>query len=165
MHIMNNGFEKQILVVDDDAQIRALLTVLLEDEGYQVLTAADGEAALLSALTDQPDLILLDIRMPKMDGIQAYTQLQLNPVTRGIPVIFLTASHSKERLEEALDMGANDVLGKPINAIELTVRIRAMLHTRNISNEAERLGEYIRTMDGLRAQATMSSPRDLALTT
>jgi len=162
---MKNAFGKQILVVDDDAQVRALLTVLLEDEGYQVQVAVDGEEALLLTMIEVPDLILLDTRMPKMDGIEAYTQLQANAVTRGIPVIFLTGSHSKERLDEVLDLGANDILGKPINAVELTVRIRAMLHTRNIPDATERLGEYIKTMDGLRAQAALSAPRDLIVTT
>jgi len=153
---MSALLRERILVVDDDANIRALLTVLLENEGYQVLTAADGEASIVTATTEQPDLILLDIRMPKMDGLQACDKLRANPATHAIPVIFLTAFNSHDRLEQAIEMGADDFLAKPIDAVELRIRIRAMLQTRSIPGEMERLGEYIKTVKALRAQATES---------
>ena len=153
---MSAGKQHRILVVDDEVAMRALLTDLLEDQGYQVLTAVDGEAALLSAITEQPDLILLDICMPGMDGMEACAKLRNNPVTSDIPVIFLTAFDTDERLEQAIDTGANDFLGKPINSIELKVRIKAMLQTRHIPDESERLSEYIETMKTLRAQAGKS---------
>ena len=154
---MSALLQERILVVDDDANIRALLTVLLENEGYQVLTAADGEASLPMAAAEKPDLILLDIRMPKMDGLQACDRLRANPETQKIPIIFLTAFNSHDRLEQAIEMGADDFLGKPIDALELRVRIRAMLQTRNIPSEMERLGEYIKTVKALRAQAMEST--------
>lgn len=157
---MSALLRERILVVDDDANIRTLLTVLLEDEGYQVLTAADGEAALTIAGAEHPDLILLDIRMPKMDGLQVCDKLRTNPDTHSIPVIFLTGFNSHDRMEMAIEMGGDDFLGKPVNAIELRIRIRAMLQTRSIPGEMERLGEYIKTVKNLRAQVTAAPHKD-----
>ena len=154
---MSAQLRERILVVDDDANIRSLLTVLLEDEGYQVLTAGDGEAAITTATAEHPDLILLDIRMPKMDGLQVCDKLRTNPETHGIPVIFLTGFNTHDRLELAMEMGGDDFLGKPINAIELRVRIRAMLQTRSIPGEMDRLGEYIKTVKALREQVTTAT--------
>ena len=156
-HPMSAMLRERILVVDDDANIRSLLTVLLEDEGYQVLTAGDGEAAITTATAEHPDLILLDIRMPKMDGLQVCDKLRTNPETHGIPVIFLTGFNTHDRLELAMEMGGDDFLGKPINAIELRVRIRAMLQTRSIPGEMDRLGEYIKTVKALREQVTTAT--------
>ena len=150
---MSDLKQHRILVVDDEEPIRTLITDLLEDKGYHVLTAADGEAALIAAITDHPDLILLDIRMPKMDGMQTCAKLRANPVTADIPVIFLTAFNSSEWLDQAIDVGANDFLGKPIHTVEMLVRVRAMLQTRNIPDKVERFGKYIETMKTLRSQA------------
>ena len=132
---MNDAKQSRILVVDDESAIRILLTDLLEEKGYQVLT---------------PDLILLDICMPKMEGMAVCARLRQNPVTRHIPVIFLTAFNTNERLEQAIDMGGNDFLGKPINSVELHIRIKAMLQTRHIPDEVERFTEYLETMKSLR---------------
>ena len=153
---MSDAKQPRILVVDDEAPIRILLTDLLEEKGYVVLTAVDGASALDCAITQQPDLILLDICMPGMEGMEVCAKLRKNPVTKNIPVIFLTAFNSDERLEQAIDMGANDFLGKPINSIELNVRIKAMLQTRHIPDEVERFSEYIQTMKNLRSQAAKS---------
>lgn len=153
---MSDAKQPRILVVDDEAPIRLLLTDLLEEKGYAVLTAVDGASALDCAITQQPDLILLDICMPGMEGMEVCAKLRKNPVTKNIPVIFLTAFNSDERLEQAIDMGANDFLGKPINSIELNVRIKAMLQTRHIPDEVERFSEYIQTMKNLRSQAGKS---------
>ena len=149
---MSDVKQPRILVVDDEAPIRILLTDLLEDKGYAVLTAGDGAAAIDCAIAQQPDLILLDICMPGMEGMEVCAKLRKNPITRTIPVIFLTAFNSDERLEQAIDMGANDFLGKPINSVELNVRIKAMLQTRHIPDEVERFSEYIQTMKTLRSQ-------------
>ena len=149
---MSEVKQPRILVVDDEAPIRMLLTDLLEEKGYTVLTAADGAAAIDCAIAQQPDLILLDICMPDMEGMEVCAKLRKNPITRTIPVIFLTAFNSDERLEQAIDMGANDFLGKPINSVELNVRIKAMLQTRHIPDEVERFSEYIQTMKTLRSQ-------------
>ena len=150
---MDDAKQYRILVVDDEVAIRILLTDLLEEKGYQVLTAADGEAGIDTAITHHPDLILLDVCMPNMEGMAVCAKLRQNPVTRQIPVIFLTAFNTNERLEQAIDMGGNDFLGKPINSVELHIRIKAMLQTRHIPDEVERFSEYIQTMKSLRDDA------------
>ena len=149
---MSTAEPHRILVVDDDPNIVFLLTSLLEEKGYHVLTAANGEIALDCAITDSPDLILLDINLPHLDGMKVCAKLRKNPVTRQIPVIFLTGNNSSDRLEQAIDVGANDFLGKPISSVELFVRIKAMLQTRHILDTAERMTEYIETMKSLRTQ-------------
>jgi len=120
----------RILAVDDDPALLFLLRTLLEETGYQVLTASDGESAIACATADKPDLILLDIHMPPgMDGLAVCAKLRKIPETRKIRVIFLTAFDTDERLEQAIKMGGNDFLGKPINTVELRLRIQAMLET------------------------------------
>ena len=150
---MTDAKKFRILAVDDDPAIVCLLSHLLEDSGYEVLTAATGTVALDCAITDDPDLILLDILLPDMEGMEVCAKLRQNPVTSDIPIIFLTAYNTEDRLEEAMDMGGDDFLGKPINSVELTVRIQAMLQTRNIADEFVRHNEYIKTIKTLRAQS------------
>ena len=88
-----------------------------------------------------------------MEGMEVCAKLRQNPVTSDIPIIFLTAYNTEDRLEEAMDMGGDDFLGKPINSVELIVRIQAMLQTRNIADEFVRHNEYIKTIKTLRAQS------------
>ena len=149
---MTDVTKSRILVVDDDPTIVLLLSNLLEDKGYEVLTAANGAVAIDTAITDHPDLMLLDILLPDMEGMAVCAKLRQNPVTSSIPIIFLTAYNTEDRLEEAMDMGGDDFLGKPINRIELLVRIQAMLQTRHIADEFVRHNEYITTIKTLRAQ-------------
>ena len=140
-------------MVDDEPPILKLLTYHLEKAGYQTLAATDGEAALVLAITEKPDLIVLDVSMPQMDGMQTCAKLRTNPITNHIPVLFLTVLNSSDRLDQAMDMGANDFLGKPIDIVEVQVRIQALLETKNIADPVQRHEQYIRTMNALRAKA------------
>lgn len=115
---------KTILVVDDEERLVSLLKAYLTQEGFRVVTAADGRAALFQARQEEPDLIVLDIMMPEMDG---YEFMRLNSRERDVPTILLTA-----RIEEAdkvlgLELGADDYVTKPFSPRELTARIRAVL--------------------------------------
>jgi CheY-like chemotaxis protein len=112
----------RILVVDDQAINVQLLRLKLEREGMQVLTAPSGREALAQAATARPDLILMDLLMPDMDGLTACRQLKADPATRDIPVIFLTASPSKEHRQEGRAAGAADYLVKPIDLDETMAR-------------------------------------------
>lgn len=150
---MSGAKTYQILMVDDDRKILLLLQNLLEDNGYAVRTAERGKAALAAVLADRPDLILLDILLPDMDGMEVCGQLRDNPVTRNIPVIFLTAHDTTARIEQAMNVGASDILGKPVDTGDLLVRIRAMLETTHILDEHQRLREYITRIKVLRSQA------------
>jgi DNA-binding response OmpR family regulator len=143
----------RILCVDDEPAIREFLHRVLTDEGYQVLTAGDGLEALPVAVKEQPDLILLDIMMPNLNGMETCKRLRERPTTRNIRIIILTAYDTRDRLEEAIAAGADDFLGKPIDLTELRIRVRSMLRVKDMHDEADRLEAYIKSMKELRAGA------------
>jgi CheY-like chemotaxis protein len=149
---MNEVSQGKILVVDDEAGMRDLLKLVLGGWGYTVLTAADGCEALSVAEREQPDLILLDIAMPKLNGMEACVQLRERPTTRNIRIIILTAYDTQSRLEESIVSGADDFLGKPINQVELRVRVASMLKVKDIPGDVERLEAYIKHMREMRAE-------------
>jgi CheY-like chemotaxis protein len=126
----------RILVVDDQPINVQLLRLKLEREGMQVLTAPNGRDALAQAASARPDLILMDLLMPDMDGLTACRQLKADPATREIPVIFLTASPSKEHRQEGRAAGAADYLIKPIDLDETMVRVRLHLRLAQLEHEA-----------------------------
>jgi DNA-binding response OmpR family regulator len=115
----------RILIIEDETPMRTALTDVLEGEGYRVLSAADGESGLNRALEEKPDLILLDIMMPKLDGYEVAAELRrlANPV----PILMLTAKGQVEDRVTGLDAGADDYLVKPFSTEELLARVRALL--------------------------------------
>ena len=116
-----------ILAVDDDVDILDVLDMSLDADGFNVITAGDGLEALEKAESDLPDLILLDLMMPKMDGFEVIDRLRANSQTRAIPVIMLTARTQINEKLQGLDAGADDYITKPFDLKELTARIRAVL--------------------------------------
>ena len=134
-----------ILIVDDDAPNRKLLEVLLQPEGYRTLTAASGEAALASIAERAPDLILLDIMMPRMDGCQVASKLKANPATSNIPIIMVTALGDRGTRLSGLNAGAEEFLTKPVDRAELWLRVRNLLRLKELSDALERLSRH----DGL----------------
>ncbi|MDO8437033.1 MAG: response regulator [Nitrosomonadaceae bacterium] len=127
----------RILVVDDEARNLRYLEALLETDGYTVKTAASGEAALRLVPVFRPDLILLDIMMPGIDGFQVAGRLKLDPETKTIPIIMVTALDDRDSKIHALEMGAEEFLTKPIERAELWVRIRNLLRLREFSKFLE----------------------------
>jgi len=113
-----------IMVVDDEPGVRKLLKRCLEPEGYDVITALDGNAALALMGKCQPDLVILDIMMPGLDGFQV---LRLIRQRSNIPVLMLTARREAETVRDALNLGADDYVRKPFHTRELVARIRAKL--------------------------------------
>ncbi len=116
-----------LLIVDDESQNRKLLEVLLRHEGYLTLGAANGEEALALIAQRAPDLILLDIMMPGMDGYQVASNLKANPATSNIPIIMLTAEIDRSARLIGLNVGAEEFLTKPFDAAELQLRVRNLL--------------------------------------
>jgi DNA-binding response OmpR family regulator len=116
-----------ILVVDDDAKNVRLMEVLLRPRGYAVVTAANGAEALQQVHRDPPDLILLDVMMPQVDGFEVCRLLKDSPATRLIPVVMMTALNGVEDRIKGIDAGADDFLTKPVNRDELLARIRTSL--------------------------------------
>lgn len=117
-------FNKKILVVDDEAAILQTLRYNLERSGYAVVTASDGRSAVAMAQREQPDLVILDIMLPVLDGIEACKEIRK---TSSVPIIMLTAKDRVPERVAGLDMGADDYLTKPFSTEELLARVRARL--------------------------------------
>ncbi len=121
------GQRKRILVVDDTYDLRLMLSRRLESWGYEVLTARDGEEGLRFATEALPDLILLDVMMPKMKGREVCARLKEQPSTQHIPIIFLSALRLADHIKAGMDLGAEDYLVKPFESSELKDRIAVCL--------------------------------------
>jgi DNA-binding response OmpR family regulator len=130
------------LVVDDETPIREYEATLLSEFGHEVLTASEGYEALKLAREKQPDLILLDIMMPEMSGIEVCRQLRGDPQTRDLRILVVSGVDTRKTLEESLDAGADDFITKPIDRLELMVRVRSMLRVRDIPDQEKRQGTY-----------------------
>src|ERR1019366_2930597 len=120
-----NFLMERILIIEDETPMRTALADLLAGEGYRALTAADGESGLARALAEKPDLILLDVMMPKLDGFAVCAELRR--VANAVPVLMLTAKGQIEDRVTGLDAGADDYLVKPFSTEELLARVRALL--------------------------------------
>src|SRR5436305_4727388 len=116
---------ERLLIIEDELPMRTALKDCLEAEGYRVLTAADGEAGLDRALKEKPDLILLDIMLPRLDGFAVCSELRR--LSDNVPVLMLTARGQVEDRVSGLDAGADDYLVKPFSTDELLARVRALL--------------------------------------
>src|SRR5512142_1985795 len=139
-----------ILVVDDQSSVRQLLQEYLSEQGFRVVTASDGQMAIYTARHEQPDLVLLDIMMPRMDGYQFLRQFRLE---RQTPVIVITAREEETDAVLGLDLGADDYVVKPFRMRELMARIRAIL--RRADGTGER-AELLRAGDIVLDQASHS---------
>ena len=149
---MATDFEQEVrnstvLIADDNAQNVELIQAWLDDLGCRILTAFDGEETLEAVAAEKPDLVLLDIMMPKVSGYEICRQLKRDPATATIPICMVTALHELGDIERAVEAGTDDFLSKPVNKVELVKRVENMLKLRNVSDELERLRSYIRTMD------------------
>lgn len=144
--------ESTILIVDDDAISIQMVQAILEKREYKIITAASGEECLQKAKAHSPDLILLDITMPGMSGIEVCKLLQQDSVTQNIPVIFVTADTDNTTLEEAFSAGGMDYVCKPINRVELTARIDSALTQRALGEkllEKEKLNAILELAGGV----------------
>ena len=117
----------RILIVDDDPQNRQLLEVMLAPEGYLISTAANGGEALAKVAEQPPDLILLDVMMPGMDGYQVVSRIKSNLATKHIRVLMLSALDDRNSKMHGVSAGAEDFLTKPVNRAELCARVRNLL--------------------------------------
>jgi len=128
------GRPLKILVVDDEDEVRAGLREFLEGMDYAICEAADGAEALAKTFTEKPHMILLDLRLPKVDGYQVCQTLKGNPITSGIPIIMLTALNATTNKIKGIEYGADDYVDKPFDLDELAARIKMV--TRRIGVEA-----------------------------
>jgi len=116
-----------ILVVDDDPVIQKLLSVNFEMEGYRVVTASDGLDGLAQVEAVNPDIILLDVMMPRMDGLTVARKLKSDPSTKGIPIVLLSAKAQSTDIQLGLEAGADDYITKPFDPLELLDKVAALI--------------------------------------
>lgn len=135
---------KKILIVDDDEHIRTLITDVLKDEGFVVVPCADTEEGYIKIVKSQPDLVILDIKMPRIGGIELCRLIRANTQTKHIPIIMLTVESSETDKIIGLEMGADDYITKPFSNKELIARIKSLLRRANRKEETE-----IISIDGL----------------
>jgi two-component system cell cycle response regulator len=139
--------ESTVLVVDDNDQNLELLVAYLDTLGCRVCTAADGIEALDKVRDEQPDLILLDIMMPRMSGFEVCQKLKSNPNTRDIPIIMVTALNELADIERGVESGTDDFISKPVSRLELITRVKSLLRVRHLKNDLERTLAYLNDVE------------------
>jgi DNA-binding response OmpR family regulator len=120
----------KILIADDERDIRDLITFTLKFAGHEVIPTANGEDAYQTAIQIVPDLILLDVRMPRMTGYEACQQIKANAATQDVPVVFLSAKGQESEVKTGLEAGAEEYILKPFSPDQLIERVRAILATK-----------------------------------
>ena len=140
----------RILIADDDMQNADLLEAYLDGTGFETRIVANGEDTLAAARDWKPDLILLDIMMPKLSGFEVCRRLRADSATRDVAVLMVTALDQSTDVETAVESGTDDFITKPINKTELQLRVKAMLESRSKPNDVERTLAYLgRVQQGL----------------
>lgn len=139
----------KILIADDNHQNCELLDAYLAAEGYIIDMVYDGQQTLDRVAESQPDLILLDIMMPRMSGYEVCERLKADKATRDIPIIMVTALAEMGDIERAVNAGADDFLTKPVHKLELKTRVRSLLRVRHLTNERDRLLAYLAGVEGM----------------
>lgn len=137
----------KVLIVDDNIQNVELLRAYLEELPIETDIATDGIEAMNKVKENQPDLILLDIMMPKLSGFEVCKKLKSDPTTRDIPIIMITALNEISDIERAVECGTDDFLTKPVNKLELLTRVKSLLRLRNLKNELERTLAYLTELE------------------
>ena len=137
----------RILIADDNSANRELLEALLAKIHCDLENAVDGQDTLAKVKTFKPDLILLDVMMPKLNGFEVCRALKGDPETSSIMILMVTALSELGDIERAVEAGTDDFLSKPVNSLELQKRVRNMLKLKGTTDELERLRAYIREME------------------
>jgi len=118
---------KRILLVDDSETSLMMARMILSKANYEILVAKDGQQGVETAARERPDLVLLDVVMPRMNGFEACAALKARPETQGIPVIMVTTRGEGESVESGFSAGASDYVTKPVNGLELLTKVRSAL--------------------------------------
>jgi len=136
-----------VLIVDDNAQNVELLQAFLESLPVDIMTASDGVDAIEKVQQHPPDLILLDVMMPRMSGFQVCKRLKQDPQTKDIQILMVTALNELGDIEQATECGTDDFISKPVNKFELLTRVRSLLNVRHLKSELERALTYLNEIE------------------
>jgi len=148
MRFMSEASPKsRILIADDNGPNVELLEAFLGGLDCEIAVAVDGRDTLAKVASFHPDLILLDVMMPKLSGFEVCEKLKADPNTRGIMILMVTALNELGDIERAVDAGTDDFLSKPVNKLELLKRVENMLKLHHVTDEVERLRQYIAQME------------------
>lgn len=138
------GSGVNVLIVDDNEQNLELIEAYLEDLSCQLRLARDGMEALEAVRALHPDVILLDVMMPRMSGFQVCAKLKQDPATKDIPIIMVTALNEVSDVERAIECGADDFLSKPVNKLELVTRVKSLVRISKMQAELQRTLSQLR---------------------
>ena len=144
---MDTNQTHRILIADDNQANCELLEAYLAKVDCETEIAVDGQEAFDKAVSFKPDLILLDVMMPKLSGFEVCQKLKADPELAGIMVLMVTALNELGDIERAVDAGTNDFLSKPVNRIEFLKRVENLLKLKGVTDENERLRQYIQQME------------------
>ena len=145
--ILTVPVDARILVVDDNAQNLELLQAYLEDLGCQIEIAHDGAEAIEIARQRVPDVVVLDVMMPRLSGFQVCERLKKDPATAGVPIVMVTALNEISDVERAIEAGADDFLTKPVQRLELLARVKSQINVQHIRRRLELAIKRLREMD------------------
>lgn len=137
----------RVLIAEDNPQGAELLEAYLAETTYETRIAANGEDALRAISDWKPDVVVLDIMMPRISGFEVCKQVRANPATRDIGIVMVTALDQHADIDRAVDVGTDDFLTKPINKAELLLRVRALIRARGQAGDLPRALEYIRAVE------------------
>jgi CheY-like chemotaxis protein len=140
-----------LLIADDEQSVRMLMRKILVKEGYEVIETADGKEAVELARRENPHVIIMDIRMPVMNGIEACRMHKKDEKTRYIPILVLTAVGTSRM--QAIAAGADDFLQKPFDQEEVSIRLKSMLRIRHLTDELQRVYMYVNELENQRKKS------------
>ena len=144
-----------ILIIDDDEKLRTLVSSTLEDEGYDIRQAANGEQGIAMVRSDQPEIIICDIHMEAMSGFDVLREVRKDPSSSTIPFIFLTGMGGRSNFRQGMELGADDYIEKPFTTEELLASVRSRLRVRSIIRQ-----ESAQRLESLRSSITHALPHE-----
>jgi two-component system cell cycle response regulator len=144
--------QPKVLVVDDNPQNLELILAYLDALDCRVETAEDGREALDKIEAEPPDLIVLDIMMPRMSGYEVCRKLKSDPAKREIPILMVTALKEMGDIERGVESGTDDFISKPVNRLELITRVKTLLRVRSLQSELDRTLAYLQEIEGSQRQ-------------
>ncbi|MEM9352518.1 MAG: response regulator [Planctomycetota bacterium] len=144
---MEEPTKQRVLIADDNEANVELIEAYLAEVDVETQVAVDGQDTMDKVASFRPDLILLDVMMPKLSGFEVCEKLRADDETKGIMVLMITALNELGDIERAVNSGTDDFLSKPVNKLELLKRVDNMLRLRGVADENERLRQYIETME------------------